>query len=89
MGKGGFEQLTREFNNYLILSPLPFSINYLSIRVNLALMTRQGEDACHIVAFGRILFLGKIANNMASIFITLGHDVKQEGFGILIKCLVV
>lgn len=49
----------------------------------------EGEDAGYVVPFGGFLFFAEVADEMASMLVTGGHAVEEEGIDVVIECFVI
>lgn len=50
----------------------------------LALVRRQRQDARHVVPLERVLLLAEVAHGVTSIRIVESHDIKEEGFHVVV-----
>ena len=53
------------------------------------MILREGEDAGQVVLLGRHLLLGKVAHDVRTLLIDLGHDVEVEGIDVVVQSLVI
>jgi len=53
--------------------------------VTFALVLREREDAGDVVALGRFLFLGEVADEVAAVGGAGGHDVEEEGIHVIVE----
>lgn len=54
-----------------------------------ALVLRERQDTSQVVAFGGVLFLGEVADEVAAGFVACAHAVEEEGVDVVIESFVI